>query len=239
MAEAAALKSQEQARRMRGAGPVAVSLAVHGLAALLLVLAFGHARLLPRPAVRALPAIVLDMEVPRPALAQAAPPPAPPRVERRMVRVALRAAQKPVAQFGDTPVTPVQSDEPAAAAPVAAIPAEAPAAPVEAAAAASGPAEPPPLLYLAEVSRLIRLRLDYPAQARQDKARGTALVHILLARDGTVLSVEVVHGAGHPALDTEAREVVLRIHKFPELPEYYARGESRFAIDQPIGFVGS
>jgi len=105
--------------------------------------------------------------------------------------------------------------------------------------AAGARSEPPPLLYLAEVSRLIRLRLDYPAPARLDRAQGMAVVHIVLARDGTVLSVDLIQGAGDPALDEEARAVVLRIHKFPGLPEDYARGEQRFAIDQPIGFRAS
>jgi TonB family protein len=219
---------------MREAGPAALSLAAHGVLALLLVLAFGQLRPLAGSAARSLPAIVLGLELPKPALAPApAPPPARPRPARHVARGAapVPAAQTPVATAGDTQLAPPQ--------PPAAVEESVAAAPAEPAAAAAGAAaEAPPLLYLAEVSRLIRLRLDYPEQARLDRARGTALVHILLARDGTVLSVELLRGAGHPALDAEAREVVLRIHKFPELPDYYARGEQRFAIDQPIGFVG-
>jgi TonB family protein len=222
---------------MPGTGPAALSLAVHGALALLLVLAFGRAMPLARPAAKTMPAILLGMDLPRPAALPAAPPHAP----RRVARAAHAAAPPPVAARDEAPAAAAQQAAPAPLpAPVAgAEPAPAAAPAAEAAPAGGGPAEAPPLLYLAEVSRLIRLRLDYPAQARQDRARGTALVHILLARDGTVLSVELVRGAGHPALDAEAREVVLRIRKFPELPAYYARGEQRFAIDQPIGFVGS
>lgn len=220
---------------MPGTGPAALSLAAHGALVLLLALAFGQARPLATSRGRTPPVILLGAELPRPVPAQAPPPPAP-HVPRHVTQH-LAPAQPPVAQPGPTQAAP---PEPAAAAAASAdppVPAGQTSA-AEAAPAASGPASPPPLLYLAEVSRLIQLRLDYPEQARQDRAKGTALVHILLARDGTVLSVELVRGAGHPALDAEAREVVLRIHKFPQLPEYYARGEQRFAIDQPIGFRG-
>ena len=223
-------------------GPAALSLAVHGILALLLVLSFGQARPLATSAGRAMPTIMLGMDLPKPAVAQALPPPAPPPVPRHVAHKLVAQAPPPMAQLGDTPAEPAQQPVSAVAAEPAVVeppvPSEATAT-AEATPAASGPAEALPLLYLAEVSRLIRLRLGYPEQARLDRAKGTAVVHILLARDGTVLGVELVRGAGHPALDAEAREVVLRIHKFPELPDYYARGEQRFAIDQPIGFRGS
>jgi protein TonB len=209
---------------------VALSLAVHGAVAVLALLAFGHSRPLARPAAAKLPMIVLGVGLPKPvAVAQAKAAPALRHPRRPVVHSAAPA--QPVTMPAEPQTVPQEQ-----AAPVVATAGPAPS---ETPPAAGEPAGPLPLLYLAEVSRLIRLRLDYPAQARLDRASGVAVVHILLARDGTVLSVELVRGAGHPALDAEAREVVLRIGKFPDLPAYYARGEQRFAIDQPIGFRAS
>ena len=217
------------------AGATALSLAVHCTVLVLAALAFGmHPAL--RPPLRMIPLITLEQAPPTPAKAAPAPAAAPrlPHRPRAAARPDPAAAQAP-APHGSEP-QPLVSSLPAAAEPAAeAQPAPAPAD----SAAPVGHTEAPPLLYLAEVSRLIRLRLDYPARARLERAQGTAVVRILLARDGTVLSVEVIQGAGNPALDEEARAVVLRIHKFPGLPDDYARGEERFAIDQPIGFRGA
>ena len=211
-------------QRQHRAGAAALSLLVHCTILVLAVLAAGGQR--PPPQAPKLLLIALD---------------SPPRATTPSVSHPLAPTRhKPGARPAPAPTRVAPQAEPA---PVTARVADRkqPDAPPPAAAevdavAAAAPTEPPPLLYLAEVSRLIRLRLDYPARARLDRAQGTAVVHILLARDGTVLRVDLVQGAGHPALDEEARAVVLRIHKFPELPDSYARGEQRFAIDQPIGF---
>jgi protein TonB len=96
--------------------------------------------------------------------------------------------------------------------------------------------EPLPIEYLKEVSRMIRVNLNYPWQAKRDRVEGTVVVHILLARDGSVVSVSLVQGASNSALDEEACNVVLRIRKFPGLPEDVLRGGREFAIDQPIRF---
>ena len=93
----------------------------------------------------------------------------------------------------------------------------------------------PPLAYLTEVSRMIRVNLSYPPQAH---THGIAVVHIRIARDGTVLDAGVIHSSGNPALDEEARAVVLRIGKFPEPPSAYFPDVGDFGIDQPIHFLG-
>ncbi|HWY23943.1 MAG TPA: energy transducer TonB [Nevskia sp.] len=225
------MTAQQPRRHLAKAGAAALALVLHCAILLLAALSI-HAVKPAGPAPKAVMPIALE-QGPAPSTAsQAAPPPIPRR------RPHASRPEPPAAAATDAPIPPEQP-QPAL---IAASPGDQarPETPQPPAAGAELPTagEPPPLLYLAEVSRLIRLRLDDPARARLERAQGTVVVHILLARDGTVLSAEVIQGAGHPALDEEARQVVLRIHKFPELPEYYARGEQRFAIDQPIGFRG-
>lgn len=229
------MTAQQHRRHLPKAGAAALSLVLHG-AVLLLAALVVHTVKPVGPTAKAVMLIALE-QGPAPAAANQAAP-APPR-SRHKPQASRAPAAAPAGTEAAIPREPAQPAFAAASSEDQARPETPQPAPAGAGAPTAGvQAEPPPLLYLAEVSRLIRLRLDYPAQARLDQAQGTAVVHILLARDGTVLSVELIQGAGHPALDQEAREVVLRIHKFPELPAYYARGEQRFAIDQPIGFRG-
>jgi protein TonB len=92
-----------------------------------------------------------------------------------------------------------------------------------------------PLAYLVEVSRVIRVNLDRTAAPRSQ--HGVTVVHIRIARDGTVLDAGIIRSSGSPALDQEARDVVLRIHKFPEPPVAFFPQDGAFSIDQPIRFL--
>jgi len=104
--------------------------------------------------------------------------------------------------------------------------------------ASAGIIEPLPLAYLTRVMMTIGLNRRYPLKALANREQGIAVVHIHLARDGSVLDVEVIRSSGHQALDDEARDVVLRIGSFQALPPEYARGAEDFFIDQPIRFTG-
>ncbi|MGH8446280.1 MAG: energy transducer TonB, partial [Solimonas sp.] len=98
------------------------------------------------------------------------------------------------------------------------------------------PDVPPPLEYLRRISRLIGAGQRYPWSARQYGHEGDALVRMHLARDGTVLSAQLLRGTGHASLDEEARGVVLRIARFPPFPADYLPQIAEFDIDQPISF---
>lgn len=104
--------------------------------------------------------------------------------------------------------------------------------------ASMGIVEPLPMAYLTHVMMTIGLNRRYPLKALANREQGTAVVHIHLSRDGSVLDVTVIKSSGYPVLDAEARDVVLRIAKFQALAPEYARGAEDFAIDQPIRFTG-
>lgn len=229
-------------RREPRSAALLVSLGLHVIAALLLIGAVTHQQgaALPRKAVTV---IALQSLLPAiPAAGAEAPQPAPPKPKFHPRQALAKAAPSPATR--QTPPAPQTAPAPppqavAAAPPAAAtVPAADPAPAVVAQASAAASAQPdtaPPIAYLVEVSRVIRINLNYPAQARQ---HGIAVVHIRIARDGTVLSAGVVQSSGAAELDREAREVVLRIHRFPEPPSAYVSAIGDFSIDQPIRFLG-
>ncbi|MDB5985052.1 MAG: energy transducer TonB [Nevskia sp.] len=76
----------------------------------------------------------------------------------------------------------------------------------------------------------------YPLSARDAHQQGTVIIHMHLRRDGTVLDASLVKSSGYAVLDEAARQEVLRIGKFAELPLEYIPGQADFAIDQPVAF---
>jgi len=220
-----------------------VSLCLHAALVLLLIWAMPHQQGAPLPK-RALTVIALQsllQAAPAPSVASPYVPPAPPHRRPHPPAAKLVAPapvwQTPPAPSPQPPPTPPQTA--AASAPAAPAPDPAPAAvAVVDASAAPAPAagsaarnDAMPLAYLAEVSRMIRVNLNPPREARWH-ALSVAVVHIRIARDGTVLGAGVIQSTGYQVLDEEALAVVLRIHKFPEPPgEYFP-----FNIDQPIRF---
>jgi protein TonB len=58
----------------------------------------------------------------------------------------------------------------------------------------------------------------YPEEAAQSNQGGDVKVHIVIAADGQVRSVEVVHGSGSSALDTAAVAVFRNAHVPPFPP---------------------
>jgi len=151
------------------------------------------------------------------------------------------AAEQPVPEMPTQPAAVAHSD----AAPVEATPdlsAQSAAAPRGLGAesiAPSGQGEPAeiPWAYLWKVKRLINEHRHYPRKAYGARQQGTAVVRIQLSRDGQLLAAQLKKSSGHALLDAEARDVVLRIGRFPPLPEQYLIGQLEFAIDQPIEFL--
>ncbi|BAQ68566.1 biopolymer transporter TonB [Rhodovulum sulfidophilum] len=80
---------------------------------------------------------------------------------------------------------------------------------------------------LARVDR----RHRYPRGAR---ASGRALVELVLARDGRLLSARLVRSAGDPRLDDAALAAVRRAGRFPPAPE--GLGASRYSFTLPLRF---
>lgn len=125
---------------------------------------------------------------------------------------------------------PPAPPQPAAGPPV---PAPAPAPPIV---ASAGRVAPIPTDYLWDVSRTISRRHIYPLSARDAHQQGTVVIHIHLRRDGTVLDASLVRSSGYAVLDEAARQEILGVGKFAELPEEFSPGQADFAIDQPVTF---
>ena len=93
-----------------------------------------------------------------------------------------------------------------------------------------------PLRWLQGVSRRISFELNYPAQERTLKHRGTTYVRVSVSRSGEVLDAPLLRGSGYRALDLEAQAVFRRIGRFAPVPSDACRGADIMVIDQPVVF---
>lgn len=226
---------------------LAVSLALHLLLALLLVLRPASppvvakqpriiAATLLAPAAQSqavVPTTVASTAPSSPVIAARRPEPTP--AQPRTAKPVRRASPAPA----PTAATATDSATPAPQA-VAAPPQSAPAADSGGVPAARPPdaeeLDDRPIAYLLTLTRVIRRSLKYPWHARQYRQQGDAIVRMHLRRDGTVLSATLVQSSGYSALDEEAREVVLRVRRFPPFPADYRPSRQEFEIDQPVTF---
>ena len=60
--------------------------------------------------------------------------------------------------------------------------------------------------------------LNYPEEARAQKLYGDLLLTVGLRRDGTIHTITVIKGSGHPLLDAAAERIVRLSGPFPALP---------------------
>ncbi len=195
------------------------------------------------PKITAAAAPTPKISKPQPPKPKAQPRPQPPKpvADNRIVAV--------------TP-TPTVSAAPTPAAPAAAAPA-APAAAATVAAVATIAASPPPTtgdvaniattasyvdlerlerMYAKLVSRTISVNQQYPVYSKQFGERGTAMVRVSLARDGSVLDAVVLTPTGYKYLDDEARNVMMRVGRFAPVPALLRQGSKVVVIDQPVKF---
>ena len=227
------------------------SLCLHATVFLLLFLGLQHHRSAPLPK-RPMAVIALNAPLnaqPAPGAISFHTPPAAPR-HRHHSSGATTRASRPIRPMPPAPALQTASlpssaevatapetnpAPPAAAMPPA--PIAAPAAAAETGAAYPGNAQPPlspPLAYLSEVSRVIRVHLD----DQRPHVHGLTVVHIRIARDGTLLEAEIAQSSGSKSVDEKALSVILGIHRFPEPPSAYVSAIGDFSIDQPIRFLG-
>lgn len=156
---------------------------------------------------------------PKPVKPRAVSPPAP----------STAAALPPALASADTSPGPAPPAAPSVS------PASAPTV-AAAAPQAEPPKVPPPIEYLRRVSRIISLSQKYPWTARQYGHQGDVIVRMHLRRDGAVMAATLIRSSGHESLDAEARDVILRIRRFPPFPADYIPQQGEFDIDQPVSF---
>ena len=93
-----------------------------------------------------------------------------------------------------------------------------------------------PLSYLTQLSRIVNRNVNYPSWSMRNAEQGVAIVRLRLARNGRVIEALVVRSSGYDSLDAEAREVMMRIGRFPPIPSAIYPGQLAFLIDQPVRF---
>jgi protein TonB len=84
--------------------------------------------------------------------------------------------------------------------------------------------------YARDASQLILDQLRYPEDARRQEVQGRAQIRLLIARDGRLISHEIVEGSGHAGLDAAVNQAVLDVRRFPALPRGYPEPQLRFIV---------
>ena len=92
-----------------------------------------------------------------------------------------------------------------------------------------------PSYYASLLATLERFK-QYPATARAAHVEGQVFVHFVMTRDGTVLSAEIAHSSGRPALDREALAMIQRAGRLPPMPAEM-KGETLNGVIGPISFT--
>ncbi len=93
-----------------------------------------------------------------------------------------------------------------------------------------------PPSYLSQLQAKIFGNLIYPPKALQDDQEGEAMVRVHMARDGSILGVELQTKTGFALLDSEAKTVFSRIVKFPPVPAEVFPDATTFEFTVPINF---
>jgi protein TonB len=85
-------------------------------------------------------------------------------------------------------------------------------------------------LLVAQVQRNMR----YPPAAQRTNIQGRPIVRFTLARNGSLLSVELTKSCGHSMLDDAAVATVKRAAPFPPFPPELTQAENTWNI--PVNF---
>ncbi|MGP1666879.1 MAG: energy transducer TonB, partial [Rhodanobacter sp.] len=60
---------------------------------------------------------------------------------------------------------------------------------------------------------------NYPEEARARRLHGNVLLTVVLSRDGSIKSIEVIHSSGEKVLDAAAERIVRLAAPFPPVPQ--------------------
>ena len=145
-------------------------------------------------------------------------PPAEASVPPPLIEIAPPPPASAITATPPRPPTPLQPP-----APIAPVPVEAP--------AWNGQAN-----YYASLLAWLERFKQYPAAARAAHVEGQVFVHFVMTRDGTVLSAEIAHSSGRPALDREALAMIQRAGRLPPMPAEM-KGDTFDGVIGPITFA--
>ena len=89
--------------------------------------------------------------------------------------------------------------------------------------------------YLARVRAWLERHKRYPRRARLLRQEGTAMLYLVMDREGKLRDYEVRRSTGHELLDQAVVTMVERAQPFPSMPDSMTR--SRLEIVVPVEFV--
>ncbi len=84
---------------------------------------------------------------------------------------------------------------------------------------AAAASRPSPDLYLSKVRSRIEQKKFYPGFARRLNHEGMVYLHLVIAADGTIASLDIMRSSGHNTLDKAAMKAVRNAGPFPPLSE--------------------
>lgn len=87
--------------------------------------------------------------------------------------------------------------------------------------------------YAGQISAWLNRNKRYPKRARRLEQQGSVTVRFTVARDGSVLSSDIVRSSGYAALDDEVR-ALMRRGRMPRMPAVMT--QARMTISVPIRF---
>jgi periplasmic protein TonB len=91
----------------------------------------------------------------------------------------------------------------------------------------------PPTWFTAVARRLQQFK-RYPSEARDRDETGVVLLSFTIDRSGHLLSRQVAHSSGHPALDNEGMALLERAQPFPSFPPGVA--DAQLDLTMPLAF---
>jgi protein TonB len=77
---------------------------------------------------------------------------------------------------------------------------------------------------------------QYPTEARMKNQEGTAILHLVIDREGNVLRSDLAAKTGYPLLDEAVMEMVTQAKTVPPVPDDYP-GENELEFQIPVKFT--
>jgi len=88
--------------------------------------------------------------------------------------------------------------------------------------------------YIALLQAWLERHKEYPRRAQSRRQEGTALLHVVIDRDGRVLEYRLEKSSGHSLLDREVTAMIKRAQPLPKMPDTMQRARLEMLV--PVQF---
>jgi periplasmic protein TonB len=94
-----------------------------------------------------------------------------------------------------------------------------------------------PSTYYNMLTSVIGKAFSYPVKAVRDEEEGSVSLRLHIARDGHVVSTEVISRSGFVTLDRDAVDTIRRVGRFPAFPSDVGADVAEVIVDIPIQYT--